>query len=118
MGTLKVFLTANQTFLISENVDIDISGAINNSWEELYIGKAAPEEGGDYKDNKYWGLDWHCNASPLSGSMKDLQCLGANKDGLYTADFTGKLYFAFKVGSWGGVLESLTFSNIVFIELQ
>lgn len=100
------------------NVDIGISGVINNSWEELYIGKAAPEEGGDYWDNKYWGLDWHCNASPLSGSMKDLQCLGANNDGLYTADFTGKLYFAFKVGSWNGVLESLTFSNIVFIEAQ
>ncbi len=96
---------------------MNVSGKINNSWVELYLGRSVPLPDGNYSDNKFYGMNWQCLSSPMEGYMEKLECNGNSIDGIFTATSTGTIYIVLKIGSWGGNIENLSIKNIRFQEL-
>jgi len=80
-------------------------GGMVNSWMEVMILDAEPQEGVDPSSTVISGLNtWAgCGVDAFSGNLTSLSCAG---DGTVSVSTSGTYYLFIKVGSWDGNLGS------------
>lgn len=94
-----------------------------STWAQVYFGGTEPVDGGDYSDNKVygvssWGTDGSCIGDAIVfTSVLNARCegLSGSDDGTFTFETSQTLYIIFKTGSQTGS-HDIKWGNILFRE--
>jgi len=113
-------VVAGQKYRFS--ADVINPGTSTNSFYEIYLGAQIPVKGSTYSDNYYIGFNtwnaWDCSKKAVYGNLALVGCIGPGigKEGIFTASFTGTMYFVIDAGSYGGNLGTITLDNVMVTE--
>jgi len=119
---LSAEVEAGVEYIFSAEVESS-SGMGSQAWFEVYMGTTEPQQGSDYLDNKFLGINTYvpCGGSPFDGDIVDIACdgNGLGDNGIITFAESGTIYLVIKAGSNGGTLgqDGVTLKDINLAQL-
>ncbi|WP_157962826.1 hypothetical protein [Chitinophaga deserti] len=122
-GAIYQAVTVKKDVEYTFSANVKGSGA-TNTWFEVIIGTAVPEQGKDYSGNKFVSLNtWAgCGKVPFDGDIAEIGCdgSGTGKGGVIKFTTAGTIYIVIKAGSSGGTLGTggIAMDNVKFLEEQ
>ncbi|MGC4235507.1 MAG: hypothetical protein QM594_21215 [Niabella sp.] len=103
-----------------------VASNVTESWFEFYLHPEAPVYGGDYNPGNGAGRliefsSWTPGClSTISGKIEDLYCNGpgVSPGAVFTAKYSGTVYFVIKVGAWDGTIGKIELDNLKVLKLD